>query len=313
MTAALYVVLGMSLFFMAPARPAHAQSAPPTRAGRGSTESPGGHGAHAQDPSKPQAPAPEGTPTLPDQHGHPPAVPATLPPNIPPITDADRQAAFPDLEGHTVHDDALNYFVLFDQLEWTAGGGASGLDWDNKGWVGGDRNRLWFRAEGETEEGRLEESEAHVFYGRAFAKWWDVVAGVRQDLRPGPAQTWAAVGLQGLAPYWFEVEATAYLGASGRTHVRFETEYELLLTNRLVLQPLLEVEIYGKSDPERGIGGGLSTADVGLRLRYEFRRELAPYIGVVWNRSFFGTADRAKAAGRETSGTRLALGIRLWL
>ena len=126
---------------------------------------------------------------------------------------------------------------MFDQLEWQAGDTGNGVSWENKGWIGGDLNRFWFRTEGDGEGGRLGTAYAHALYGRAIARWWDVVAGVRQDLRPGPAQTWAAVGIQGIAPDWFEVEATAYVGASGRTHVRFETEYELLLTNRLVLQP----------------------------------------------------------------------------
>ena len=139
-----------------------------------------------------------------------------------------------------------------------------------------------------------------------------MVAGVRQDFRPGPARTWAAIGLQGLAPYWFEVEATAYIGESGRTHFRVETEYELLLTNRLILQPLVELEIYGKSDPERGIGTGLSSGDAGLRVRYELRREFAPYIGVTWNRKFFGTGDFAQAAGEDTGGARVATGVRVW-
>ena len=120
------------------------------------------------------------------------------------------------------------------------------------------------------------------------------------------------MGIQGLAPYWFEVEATAYVGAGGRTHFRFEGEYELLLTNRLIFQPLLEVEVYGKADPERGIGAGISTAEAGLRLRYEFRREFAPYLGVTWQRKFFGTADAARAAGEETGGARLAVGLRFW-
>lgn len=118
--------------------------------------------------------------------------------------------------------------------------------------------------------------------------------------------------MQGLAPYWFEVEATAYVGASGRTQFRIEGEYELLLTNRLILQPLVEVEIHGKNDPEHGTGAGLSTADAGLRLRYEFRREFAPYVGLVWSRRFFGTADFADAAGDRVEGARLALGVRLW-
>ena len=149
-------------------------------------------------------------------------------------------------------------------------------------------------------------------YGRAFSRWWEVVAGIRQDFRPADPQTWAAVGIQGLAPYWFEVEATAYVGESGKTAVRLETEYELLVTNRLILQPLIEVNLFGKSDPARGIGAGLSTTEIGLRARYEFRRELAPYVGVTWNRKYGRTADYATAAGDAVSGARLVLGARLW-
>ena len=141
--------------------------------------------------------------------------------------------------------------------------GGGGVTWDSKGWVGYDRGRLWFRSEGETVAGRLESAEAHVLYGRPISRWWDVVVGVRQDVRPGPSETWAAVGIQGLAPYWFEVETTAYVGSSGRTLVRLEGEYELLFTNRWILQSLGEIELHGKSDPERATGAGLSTAEVG--------------------------------------------------
>lgn len=233
-----------------------------------------------------------------------------LPAFIPPITEEDRRAAFPDVEGHAAHDRALNYFVLFDQLEWQSG--SNGVNVDSKGWLGGDRNRLWFRTEGDREDGRVGEAEAHALYGHQFSRWWDVVAGVRQDFRPGPARTWGAIGIQGLAPYWFEIEATAYIGESGRTHFRGEVEYELLLTNRLVLQPLLEIEVFGKADPERGIGAGLSTTDAGLRLRYEFRREFAPYVGVTWNNKFGKTAEFAEAAGESARGARFVTGVRLW-
>jgi copper resistance protein B len=232
---------------------------------------------------------------------------------VAPLTDADRAAAFPELEGqHTVHDSAIHAFVLFDQFEWQTGAGTDGIGWDTKGWVGRDVNRFWFRTEGETAGDRLESGEAHLLYGRAIARWWDLVLGVRQDVRPGPGRTYAAVGIQGLAPYWFEVEATFYVGESGRTHLRLETEYELLLTNRLVLQPLLEAEIYGKDDPTRGIAAGLSSTDIGLRLRYEIRREFAPYLGWTWNRTYFGTADLAEAAGDDTSSGRLVAGARVW-
>ena len=198
---------------------------------------------------------------------------------IPPVTDADRAAAFPDVDVSAVHATAVNYFVLFDQLEWQGDVNGGGMNWDSKGLIGGDKDRLWFRAEGQAENGRLGDAEAHLFYGRAIARWWDVVVGLRQDLRPGPAQSWLALGVQGLAPYWFEVEATAYLGAGGQTAARFEAEYELLFTNRLVLQPLVELNLYGKTNAERGIGAGVSAFDAGLRIRYEFRREFAPRSG----------------------------------
>jgi copper resistance protein B len=297
---ALTVLTGAGWPTVAWSQPSEPAAAPQTHAG------------HSHQALPPADPAPTALDVDPPASPMPPDGATPLPAHIPPLTDADRAAAFPDVPGHAVHDQAVNYFVLFDQLEWLSAGGAREGSWDTKGWIGRDRDRLWFRTEGEGDEDRLGSAEAHLLYGRAIARWWDLVAGVRQDFRPGPAQTWAAIGLQGLAPYWFEVEATAYIGASGRTQFRIETEYELLLTNRLILQPLIELDIYGKSDPERGIGAGLSTADAGLRLRYEFRREFAPYIGVVWTRKFGRTADFAEAAGEETQGARLVTGVRLW-
>ena len=231
---------------------------------------------------------------------------------IPPITDADRAAAFPDVEPRAMRDRAIYSFVLLDQLEWQAGQSSGGLNWDAKGWLGGDRNRLWFRSEGQGEDGRFGDAEAHLFYGRSVARWWDVVAGVRQDIQPGPAQTWAAFGIQGLAPYWFEVEATGYASDGGQTAIRLEAEYELLLTNRLVLRPIVELNLYGKSNVERGVGAGLSRTDIGLRMRYEVRREVAPYIGVTWNHTFGETRDLAEASGDAVSHVRFVAGLRLW-
>ncbi len=235
-----------------------------------------------------------------------------LPAFIPPVTDADRGAAFPDVHGHPAHDSSVNYFVLFDQLEWQTGRGADAFSWDTKGWVGHDRNRFWFRSEGDRAGGRTDQAQTNLLYGRAIARWWDVTAGVRLDTLPDTPRSALALGVQGLAPYWFEVEASAFLEPSGRTHVRVETEYDLRITNRLVIQPLLEFEIYGRADREREIGAGLSAGELGLRLRYEFRRELAPYLGVVWSRRFFGTADLARAAGHDVAGARLAVGLRTW-
>lgn len=256
-----------------------------------------------QTPAKPADPRPQEDPHA--QHQQPP------PADLPSITDADRAVAFPDVMGHAVHDQVVNYYVLFDQFEWQTANGGS-FSFDNKGWIGRDLDRLWFRSELSTEDGDVDDAEAHVMYGRAFARWWEVVGGVRQDFNPGPAQTWAAFGLQGLAPYWFEVEITGYVGAGGRTALRLETEYELLLTNRLILQPLVEVNLHSRTDPERGIGAGLSSSEIGLRARYEFRRELAPYIGVTWNRKYGRTADLAAAAGDTAANTRFVFGIRTW-
>lgn len=231
---------------------------------------------------------------------------------VPPVTEADRAAAFPQgLDGHAVHDTGFHTFVLFDQLEW-AGGTQNGLRLKNSSWFGGDIDRLWLRVEGESSDGRLENAQLDALWGRSFSRWWDVVLGVRQDVRPGDPQTWAAVGIQGLAPYWFELEGTAYFGASGRTQFQLEAEYELLLTNRLVLQPLVEATIAGKSDPERGVAPGLSSMEGGLRLRYEIRRELAPYVGVTFGRKFFGTADLAREEGERVGSTRFTIGLRTW-
>lgn len=262
---------------------------------------------HQHDPSQVSAP-----PAPPDDHAQH-QMPATpLPPFVPPVTDADRQAAFPDVQGHPAHDTSVNYFVLFDQFEWQTGDGADAFSWDTKGWVGQDRNRLWFRTEGDRADARTEQAQTHLLYGRAVSRWWDLTAGVRFDTLPDTPRTALALGVQGLAPYWFEVEASAYVETSGRTHVRFETEYDLLITNRLVLQPLVEFEVYGRSDPERLIDTGLSAGELGVRLRYEFRREFAPYVGVVWTQKFFGTADMARQAGEDVAGTRLAVGLRTW-
>jgi copper resistance protein B len=141
------------------------------------------------------------------------------------------------------------------------------------------------------------------------ARWWDVVAGARADFEPGATRSWAALGVQGLAPYRFEVAATAYVGDGGKSAARFEGEYELLITPRLILQPRVELNWYGQSDAARGIGPGLSTAEAALRLRYELRREIAPYVGLVRERRFGASADLARAAAADD--TRFVAGVRL--
>ena len=231
---------------------------------------------------------------------------------IPELTDADRAAAVPPSGGHPAHDNTIQNYTLIDRLEtWNADRG-TGMEWEGQSWIGTDLNRLWLRSEGERIDGRTESADLEVLYGRSIATWWDVVAGVRHDFKPGGSQDFAAIGVMGLAPYKFEVEATAYLGQSGQTAARFEVEYETLLTNRLILQPLVEVNLYGKDDPRRGVGSGLSTVEAGLRLRYEFTRQFAPYIGVVRERAFGGTADLRRADGEDIDDTRFVAGLRIW-
>jgi len=236
---------------------------------------------------------------------------ADLPAFIPTLTDADRQAAFPDLGGHPMSN-PIRSFVRVERFEWQTSDQASGIGLHAVAWVGRERNRLWLRGEGGSDEGDIDEAQAHVLWGRQVTRWWDVVAGIRQDLEPGDAQTWGAVGIQGLAPYWFDIEATAYVGASGRTQFRIDTDYELLLTNRWILQPRFEIQFAGKADPDRQTGAGLMTTDAGLRLRFEIRRELAPYVGVMWRNKWQGTANLAEVAGESTGGARFVAGLRFW-
>ncbi len=231
---------------------------------------------------------------------------------IPVVTDADRAAAVRPAEGHSVHDNSIQNYTLIDRLEvWDADAG-TGLEWEAQTWTGTDLNRLWLRSEGERLDGRTESADLEVLYGRSVAAWWDVVAGIRHDFKPGASQDFAAFGVIGLAPYKFEIEATAYIGQSGQTAARFEAEYETLITNRLILQPLVEINLYGKDDPRRGIGSGLSTVEAGLRLRYEFTRRFAPYIGIVRERAFGGTADFRRGEGEDIDDTRLVAGLRIW-
>lgn len=215
-------------------------------------------------------------------------------------------------QAHAMHGESIQSYVQFNRLEaWNAGPG-TGLAWEGQAWVGTDSNRLWLRSEGERIDGSLESADLEVLYGRPISRWWDLVAGVRHDFAPGDSRDFAAIGVIGLAPYKFEVAATAYLGQSGQTAARVEVEYETLLTNRLMLQPLLEIEVNGRDDPRRGIGSGLSTVEAGLRLRYEVTRRFAPYVGVVHERAFGRTAGFRDDDGHAAHDTRVVAGMRVW-
>ena len=204
--------------------------------------------------------------------------------------------------------------VIIDRLEAGFGDGGDTYLWDVQGWSGGDINRFWWKSEGEGEfGGALEEAELQALYSRAVTPFWDVQAGVRQDFRPdGDDTTHLVLGLQGLAPYWFEIDAAAFLSTKGDLTARVEAEYDQRLTQRLILQPRLEIDASASDIPELEIGSGLSSIEAGLRLRYEFRKEFAPYVGVEWSRALGNTADYIDARGGEAEDTRVVVGLKAW-
>lgn len=231
---------------------------------------------------------------------------------VPALSAADRAAARPPSTGHIAADKDIYSYTLVERAEVWRRDGRTGLGWEAGGWIGGDINRLWWQTEGERSDGHTHAASLEALVGHSFAPRWDLVAGVRQDLRPRAARSFVAFGVQGLAPQWFEVAALVYVGEGGRTAARFSTEYSLLLTNRLVLQPVVHIELHGKDDASRGIGSGLSSMEAGMRLRYEFTRQFAPYLGLAWERAFGRTAELRRSSGEVVGETRVVAGLRLW-
>lgn len=209
-------------------------------------------------------------------------------------------------------DDPLLTMLMIDQFEISVGDGSDPLVWDAEGWIGKDLHKLWIKTDGEYVDGQAEEMEMQALYSLAIAPFWDVQVGWRRDIRPTPERDWAALGIRGLAPYFFDIDAAVFIGESGRTAVRLQTEYEIMFTQRLILVPEIELNLYGKDDPATGIGSGLADIEVGARLRYEIRREFAPYIGVNWTRLYGQTADYAREEGSDVDDLRFVFGVRAW-
>ena len=151
-----------------------------------------------------------------------------------------------------------------------------------------------------------------MLYSRAISPFFDLQVGLRHDVEPDPNRTFAVLGIQGLAPQWFEIDAAAFLSDDGDLSLRFEAEYDLLLTQRLVLQPRFEINAGGSDVPELQLGSGIRDTQLGLRLRYEIRREIAPYIGLSWSRLWGETADRAESIGDDSDSFGLVAGVRFW-
>ena len=207
-------------------------------------------------------------------------------------------------------DDDIYTFAQADRFEYAES--EDEFVWDLQGWVGDDYRKLWIKTEGKRESGSNKDSEIQLLYSRAWSPFFDWQFGARFDQAPSPTRSYVVLGTQGLAPQWFEIDAAVFLSDEGEISARLDAEYDLLLTQRLVLQPRLEWEVSGSNVPERGIGRGTMKTEFGLRLRYEWHRKFAPYIGVNWSRLGGDTADLARAVGEDVEHTRFIVGLRLW-
>lgn len=212
-----------------------------------------------------------------------------------------------------MHDDARRFALLVDRLEASDGRGTHGQGLDATAWYGGDLDQLWIKVDGGRENGRFASTRTEALWNHVVAPFWSLQTGVRHDLGDGPGRTYAAFGIEGLAPYWFDLEATAYVGEGGRTALRFEGTYDVLFTQRLILQSRVKAEAFGRDDPARHDGAGLSHAVAGLRLRYEVTRKVAPYVGVEFERKFGNTARFAREDGDPASDLRIVAGVRIRL
>ncbi|MBN8925682.1 MAG: copper resistance protein B [Rhodospirillales bacterium] len=212
-----------------------------------------------------------------------------------------------------VMDNSLYFHALLDQFEGRVGGGQDGFKWEGQAWAGTDYDKVWLKSEGfALGKGGVEDGRHELLYDRALTTYLDLQAGVRTDWDSSTGRSWAALGVQGLAPLFFDYEATTYLSDSGHAALRLAASYDLLITQRLILQPEIEMNFYSKADPGRAVGAGLSDIDAGLRLRYEISRKFAPYVGVAYSGKFGQTADFARKEGDAATAVQFVFGIRTW-
>ena len=312
-----------------PAADPHAGHAMPTP----QAPAPDPHAGHAM--PAPEAPAPDPhaghvmpAPQAPaaDPHAGHGATATPAPPVAPPPAEAlsgpahaadlfwDREAMAAAREGMSKEHGALKASrVLFDRLEAKLHEGRDGFAWNAQGWWGGDIDKIWVKTEGEGEfGGGVEAAEVQALWSHAIDPWFDLQLGVRYDFRPDPERAYLVAGVQALAPYWFEIDAAAFVSNKGDVSARVEAEYDLRITQKLILQPRAEVELAAQDVPELGLGLGLTHGEIGARLRYEVRPEFAPYVGVEYQRAFGGTADFRRAAGEGVGGWSVLVGARAW-
>jgi copper resistance protein B len=203
--------------------------------------------------------------------------------------------------------------VMLDRLEARNSNSGHSTYWEGQGWTGSDLHKAWLKTQGDAVQGKTQTADIQLLYSRAIAPFWDAQFGARHDFSSAtmPAREWLAIALKGLAPYNFDVDASAYLGNQGAA-ARLKASYVLLLTQRLALLPEAEANLYGRPDPLRALGSGLSSLDLGMRLKYEIMREVAPYLGVTWSGKYGATASYARASGAPARQAALVAGVRLW-
>ncbi len=213
-----------------------------------------------------------------------------------------------------VMDNTIFAHVRLDQFEDRTDGPDNELRWDGEGWIGTDMNRLWLKSEGFSTNSTVSDGDHEALYDRPIPhmRYFDAQAGVRADLDSGPKRAWAAVGIEGLAPYYFQFAPTLFIRDGGNVAGRLVGSYDLLLTQRWIVQPEAELHFYNKDDPARLVGSGFSELDTGLRLRYEISRKFGPYVGFAYNGKYGNTATYARQARETTSDPRFVFGLRLW-
>jgi copper resistance protein B len=203
--------------------------------------------------------------------------------------------------------------VFFNLAEYQFRKGRDGFEWDGEAWYGGDINRVWLKSEGDGAFGRsIDRAEVQALYSHAIGPYFNLQGGVRYDFKPNPSRVYATIGVEGLAPSFFELEGSLYLSNKGELMARAEGFYDQRITQRLILQPRAELNFAAQNSRDIGIGAGLSDAELGVRLRYDIRREFSPYVGVQYKRTFGNTRDYLRDEGEDAGGWELLTGIRTW-
>jgi copper resistance protein B len=261
-------------------------------------------------PSSPQqgTGAAEGT-DLPAGNAPPPPLP------VPNAADAFYDPSAMDMGRHHLkefHGGQKLFQLLNNVMEYQARKGRDGYEWDSEAWYGGDINRLWLKSEGEGASGVVERIEAQALYSHAIDPYFNLQAGLRYDFKPNPSRVYATVAIEGLAPGFFELEGALFLSNKGELMARAEGSYDQRITQRLILQPRVELNFAAQNSRDIGSGSGLSDAEIGVRLRYDIRREFSPYLGVQYQRAFGAARRYLREDGENAGGLEFVVGVRTW-